>query len=128
MKDFFKRLSEHFSSHNGQALERPPVNLEAEIDEIRRIEAAEEIDRGKRIHCFRHQGLELRLDRDVLGLYRVTVNEGKERRYSFTVVCDRGDYETLRAGYEEITAFLDGDRRPANLPRHDRLKGHYYGH
>ena len=23
---------------------------------------------------------------------------------------------------------VDGDRRLANLPRHDRLKGHYYGH
>ena len=64
----------------------------------------------------------------MLGLYRVTVNEGKERRYSFTVVCEPGDYDTLRSSYEEITAFLDGDRRLANLPRHDRLKGHYYGH
>ena len=126
--DFFKRLSKHFSSRNGQAAAPPPVDLTAEIDAIRRVEAAGPIDRGKRIHCFRHQGLELRLDRDVLGLYRVTVNEGKERRYSFTIVCDPGDYDALRASYEEITSFLDGDRRLANLPRHDHLKGHYYGH
>ena len=105
-----------------------PIDLTAEIDRIRRVEAAGEIDLGKRIHCFRHQGLELRLDRDVLGMYRVTVNEGRERRYSFTVVCAPGDYDTLRSGYEEITAFLDGDRHLAKLPRHDRLKGHYYGH
>lgn len=128
MKDFFKRLNKHFSSSNGQAVAPPSIDLTAEIDRIRHVEAAEEIDLGKRIHCFRHAGLELRLDRDVLGMYRVTVNEGKERRYSFTIVCAPGDYDTLRTSYEEITAFLDGDRRLANLPRHDRLKGHYYGH
>jgi hypothetical protein len=127
LKDFFKRLSKHFSSSNGQATHPPTVNLAAEIDAIRRIEQAEEIDLGKRIHCFRHQGLELRLDRDVLGWYRVTVSEGKDRRYSFTIVCEPGDYDTLRAGYEEITAFLDGNRHLTDLPRHDRLKGHYYG-
>ena len=128
MKDFFKRLNKHFSSQNGQVVEPAPIDLTAEIDRIRRVEATEEIGLGKRIHCFRHQGLELRLDRDMLGMYRVTVNEGRERRYSFTVVCAPGDYDTLRSGYEEITAFLDGDRRLANLPHHDRLKGHYYGH
>ena len=128
LKDFFKRLNKHFSSRNGQAVTEPPVDLGVEIDAIRRAESAGAIDLGKRIHGFRHQGLELRLDRDVLGLYRVTVNEGKERRYSFTIVCDPGDYEALRAGYEEITTFLDGDRRLVNMPRHDRVKGHYYGH
>ncbi len=128
MKDFFRRLSKHFTSSNGHAVQEPLPDLQAEIDAIRRVEAAETIDLGKQIHCFRHQGLDLRLDRDVLGLYRVTVNEGRERRYSFTIVCAPGDYDVLHASYEEITAFLDGDRHLATLPRHDRLKGHYYGH
>ena len=130
MKDFFKRFGKHLFSGDGQAhVPAPSVfNLDAEIEAIRQIEAAGPVDRGKRIHGFIHQGLELRLDRDVLGWYRVTVNEGRERRYSFSIVCDPGDYEALRACYQEITAFLDSDRRPANLPRHERLKGHYYGH
>ena len=128
MDNFFKRLRDHFSSSNGQHIPQPSVNLAAQIEAIQRVEANEELDLGKRIHSFRHGGLELRLDRDVLGMYRVTVNEGKERRYSFTIVCQPGDYDALRAGYEEITGFLDGDRRPATLPRHDRVKGHYYGH
>ncbi len=128
MNNFFKRLRDHYSTSNGQVIQRPSVNLTAEIDMIRRVETTAEPDLGKRIHSFRHQGLELRLDRDVLGMYRVTVNEGKERRYSFTIVCPPGDYDALHAGYEEITRFLDGDRHLATLPRHDRVKGHYYGH
>lgn len=127
MNDFFKRLRDHFSSSNGQDVQRPSVNLTAEIEAIQRAEAAQELDLGKQIHSFRHQGLELRLDRDVLGMYRVTVNEGRDRRYSFTIVCAPGDYAALHAGYEEITRFLDSDRRLTKLPRHDRLKGHYYG-
>ena len=128
MSDFFKRLRDHFSSSNGQHLPKPSVNLAAEIEAIRHVESTATPDLGKRIHSFRHQGLELRLDRDVLGMYRVTVNEGKERRYSFTIVCPPGDYDALHAGYEEITEFLDSDRHLAKLPRHDRVKGHYYGH
>ena len=128
MTSFFQRLRDHFSTSNGQDIQRPAVNLAAEIEAIRRVEMTIDLDLGKRIHSFRHQGLELRLDRDVLGMYRVTVNEGKERRYSFTIVCPPGDYAALHAGYEEITEFLDGDRHLAKLPRHDRIKGHYYGH
>ncbi len=128
MNNFFKRLRDHYSTFNGQDIQRPSVNLTAEIDAIRHVETTTEPDLGKRIHSFRHQGLELRLDRDVLGMYRVTVNEGKERRYSFTIICPPGDYVALHAGYEEITQFLDGDRHLATLPRHDRVKGHYYGH
>ena len=44
--------------------------------------------------------------------YRVTVNQGTERRYSFTILCSPGDYDALRSGYEAITVFLDGDRNP----------------
>ena len=128
LNSFFQRLRDHYSTSNGQYIERPSINLTAEIDAIRRVETTAKPDLGKRIHSFRHQGLELRLDRDMLGMYRVTVNEGKERRYSFTIVCPPGDYDALRVGYEEITQFLDSDRHLAKLPRHDRVKGHYYGH
>ena len=59
---------------------------------IRRAEASEDIDLGKRIHEFRYEELDVRLDRDIAGLYRVTVKQGKERLYSFTVVCPPKDY------------------------------------
>lgn len=127
MKNFFHRLRKHYSSQNGQAVPRPTLDLEAQIEAIRQVETSHHIDLGKQIHCFKHRGLALRLDRDVLGMYRVTVNEGKDRRYSFTILCPQGDYVALHAGYEEITDFLDGERRLTDLPRHERVKGHFYG-
>ncbi|MFQ5569644.1 MAG: hypothetical protein ACE5G0_08205 [Rhodothermales bacterium] len=128
MKNILHRFHKHFYRPNGQATAAPAVDISTEIEAVRRAEADRDLDPGKRIHGFRYRGLELRLDRDVTGMYRVTVNEGRERRYSFTIVCEQGDYEALHAGYDEITHFLDGDRRVVNMPNHARLKGHYYGH
>lgn len=122
---FKKRLAQN---KNGHHIPWPAIDINAEVDAIQRTESAAQIDLGKRIHSFVYQGLELRLDRDVLGMYRITVNEGRERRYSFTIVCASGDYDALRSGYNEIIQFLDGDRGLASLPRHERVKGHYYAH
>lgn len=126
-----KKLVQHLHKQlsrrtNGQA-QPEAFNLDAEIRTIERLEATHDVVLGKRIHEFRFQELDVRLDRDVLGLYRVTVNQGTERRYSFTIVCNPGDYDALRSGYEAITAFLDGDRHLADLPNTDWLKGHFYG-
>ena len=95
---------------------------------MQEVEAEQKIGLGRPIHSFSYEGLELRLDRDMTGQYRVTVNEGRERRYSFTLHSAPHDYEALQAGYEEIIAFLDGTRRIGTLPDHERLKGHFYAH
>lgn len=130
MKKLVRHLHHHLTrSRNGHPAAPPPaVNLETEIRMVQHVEGHEKIEPGKRIHEFRYGEVALRLDRDVLGLYRVTVNQGSERLYSFTIVCPSGDYTVLRAGYETITAFLDGNRHPTQLPNTDWLKGHYYGH
>lgn len=129
LKHLFKRLSErlHNSRNGTSTVPASPIDVEAELSRIQHAEASREIEPGKRIHEFRYEELDVRLDRDVLGLYRVTVNQGRERIYSFTIVCPPKDYDTLRAGYEEIALFLNGERHPANLPNSEWLKGHFYG-
>ncbi len=127
MKKFVDRLRRRLRAHSDGTAAPKALDLDAEIRAIERAETDRAIAPGKRIHAFRYGELDLRLDRDVLGLYRVTVNQGTERRYSFTIVCPPGDYAALRSGYEAIAIFLDGDRRPADLPRTDWLKGHFYG-
>jgi len=130
LKEFVNNLREQLARRtNGTTDTLIPAsfNLDAEIEAIEEREASHEIGLGKRIHEFRFLELDLRLDRDVLGRYRVTVNQGTERRYSFTILCSPGDYDALRSGYEAITVFLDGDRNPADLPQTDWLKGHFYG-
>ena len=127
MSDFFKRLRAYFFGPNGEHKPPPALDLAPVIDAIERAENEGSVDPGRRIHTFPYLGFELRLDRDVMGQYRLTVNEGRERRYSFTIVCEPGDYTALRTSYEEITSFLNSDRHLANLPNHERLKGHFYG-
>lgn len=128
LKDFFKRFRKHYTTLNGQSLPSPSLDLDAEIETIRTAETSQHIELGKQIHSFTYQHLNLRLDRDILGMYRVTVNEGRERRYSFTITCGQGDYDALRDGFAEIAKFLNSDRRLDDLPQDDRVKGHYYGH
>ena len=128
--NIFNHLGKYLrNGRNGHASsEEVPIDLAAELALIEHAEANRDIGLGKRIHEFRYRELDLRLDRDVTGMYRVTVNQGRERVYSFTLECPPGDYDALRAGYEEITRFLGGDRHLANLPNHEGLKGHFYGH
>jgi hypothetical protein len=127
MMDLLARLRRRLlHSSNGKAAP-PAFDLNTELALIEQAEAGRVIPTGRLIHQFAHDGLDLRLDRDMTGMYRVTVNEGGHRLYSFTVVCPHEDYRTLRSGYEEIIRFLSGSRTLRELPNHDHVRGHYYG-
>ena len=127
MKKFYQYVRKLFSrpEHNEQHMQ--DININAQIETVKLKETEDNIEPGRRIHYFPYLEFELQLDRDIIGLYRLVVNEGQNRRYSFTINCKQRDYESLRSAFEEIIQFLDGDRRIANLPNHDRLEGHYYG-
>lgn len=113
---------------NGHSAYPPPqIDLATELAAIREAEASASIAPGKLIHRFDYDGLELRLDRDVMGQYRITVNQGELRRYSFSVMSPEPDYEVLARCYDEIIGFLAGSRALRDLPRHEHLRGHYYG-
>ena len=105
----------------------PPVDVAHEVEAIRVAELTRPPEPGKRIHSFPVQELELRLDRDVLGAYRLTASEGAERRYSFTLACAIGDGDTLHAALIDVVTFLEGDRSPTALPHTDLVHGHWYG-
>ena len=107
--------------------DQPIVDIKAQIETIKIIEKENTIDLGKRIHQFEYLDFDLRLDRDITGMYRLVVFEGKNRRFSFSIRCKHKDYDSLRVSFEEIVRFLNGDRRIIDLPKHDRLRGHYFG-
>lgn len=123
---FFERLRARFRPPAPDPTPLP-VDLDAELACIRRAEAEGGMPLGRLIHRFDVDGLDLRLDRDVTGAYRITVGDGQERQYSFSVRCRPRDYDALREAYEEVVRFLRSDRRLIRLPNDDRLKGHYYG-
>jgi hypothetical protein len=129
VKDLVRRFRKRLATTNGNGThpKEPAINLACEVAVVQEVESEQDIGLGRPIHRFSYEGLELRLDRDMTGRYRVTVNEGRERRYSFTLHSAPHDYEALHAGYEEIIQFLDGPRRITTLPDHERLKGHFYG-
>ena len=110
-----------------QKTEKPDVDIPAQIDRIRAVEKESASDLGRLIHAFEYGDFVLRLDRDVTGTYRVMVTVGQERWYSFSVRSEHQDYAALQTAYEEIVDFLAGDRRLANMPSHEKLKGHYFG-
>lgn len=110
-----------------EAIAWPPVDLERVLAAVAEAEAAEPIGLGKRIYTFECQELELRLDRDVTGAYRVTAFEGAERRYSFTAFCARGDYACLRGALAAVVAYLEGERHLADLPKSEHVHGHFFG-
>ena len=107
--------------------DRPSVNIDAHIAIIKRHEAEHGSELGRLIHGFEYGDFTLRLDRDVTGMYRVVVYLGQDRWYSFSIRCDHRDYEALHSAYDDIIAFLSGDRRLAELPNSEGLKGHYFG-
>lgn len=127
MKKIVKHLKKISSRSVRKEIEWPPVNLDEQIEKVRTIEAEGDPGLGKRIHHFDYRQFELRLDRDITGMYRVIANVGNERRYSFSIRCSYKDYEALRICFEEIMEYLGGDRRIVNLPNHERMKGHYFG-
>lgn len=125
--DFLARIRRRLlQSTNGKAA-HPAFDLDTELALIERAEANRVIPTGRLIHEFTYSGLDLRLDRDMTGSYRVTVNEGAHRVYSFTVACPQKDYHTLRSGYDEIIRFLSGSQAVRELPDNALLKGHFYG-
>ena len=127
MKKFIKKIKTSPRVKKQAGENWPPLNIEAQIAIIKSIEAEQDIGLGKRIHQFSFREFELRLDRDVTGTYRLIANEGNERKYSFSIRCTRGNYQALMTSFQEIIAYLSGDRRIADLPSHELLKGHYYG-
>jgi hypothetical protein len=127
MNTFLQRIRKRSRQKKRKEHEWPLVNIEAQIEAIRKIEADEDIGLGRRIHCFACREFELSLDRDIMGTYRVIAYQGKERRYSFSVTCPHKDYEALQAAFEEIVQYLSGDHRLADLPNNEGMKGHYFG-
>lgn len=107
--------------------ERPEIDIPAQIERIRGIEKEAGPDLGRLIHACEYGDFVLRLDRDVTGMYRVMATVGQERWYSFSVRSGHKDYAALGRAYEEIIAFLGGERRRADMPDHEKLKGHYFG-
>ena len=127
MKKPFQHFRERFSRRNKIEPDWPEVDIGTQIEAIKHAEADESIGLGRRIHSFSYHEFELRLDRDITGTYRVIANMGNERRYSFAVKCPHKDYKVLRAAFEEITEYLNSDRRIADLPDNERLKGYFFG-
>ena len=107
--------------------EWPPVDLGKEIESIRNSESDTDIGLGRKIHGFPFHEFELCVDRDITGMYRLVVYQGTERKYSFSIRCKHRDYTALRSGFEEIVKFLEGNRRIADLPKQENLKGFYFG-
>lgn len=124
MLEYFKQL---FSSDDSPTAESShDVDISAVIAEVKANEL-EDIPTGRRIHTLEHGSLEIRLDRDITGHYRVTVYEGADRRYSFTVFAKEGEYPILEKAYGEIIDFLEGDRHLSEIPDKEFIKGFYYG-
>jgi len=126
--DAFSRLRSLFTQTNTNGTAKgPQINIAAQIETIRSIEFSQTIPTGQRIHGFSYANLLMRLDRDVMGIYRITVNQGSEKRFSFSINCEKGDYEKLGRGLEEVIRFLDGKRSIRSLPNHELVRGYYYG-
>jgi hypothetical protein len=98
------------------------------IEQIRKLEGKNDIALGRRIHSFQYKQYQLDLDRDISKNYRVTVYQGRERIYSFSLFANQGNYDILEQAYKRIIDFLDGDQKLSNLPDNDMLKGFFYGH
>jgi len=125
MANWLKKI---FKERVPEPIDWPEVDLEVQIKAIEKSETEHEQGLGVLIHAFEFHEYELRLDRDITGMYRVVAMEGRERRYSFSLRCAHRDYEGLYSILDEITVYLSGERRIAGLPNSELLKGHYYGH
>lgn len=106
----------------------PDIDIERVLSQIQKKEEVTDIEPGRKIHSFHFSLLEIRTDRDITGHYRVTVWQGKERQYSFTIFAKEGEYPKLRDAFTEINTFLKGDQKITSLPKNDVLKGFFYGH
>lgn len=122
ISDFLKKLI---------STEQKPEEIPDISEIIRQIENREserEIPLGRRIHTFSYKELQLSLDRDITKNYRVTVYQGRERIYSFSMFANQGNYDILEQGYVRIINFLDGERKVSDLPEDENIKGFFYGY
>lgn len=122
----FERLKSLFSSEPQSTKEE--VNIPAIVEKVRQKESKENIPLGRRIHSFGYRELDLFLDRDITKNYRVTVYQGRERLYSFSIFAKQGNYDILEEGYARIFNYLDGERKVSDLPADKTIKGFFYGH
>lgn len=105
----------------------PDINLEQILSQIKETEN-QDIEPGRKIHEFDYDNFTLRLDQDITKNYRITVFQGKERVFSFTVFASQSEYEKLKLAYGEIIGYLKGEQKIADLPSSNLLKGFFYGH
>lgn len=124
MFNFLKKLFDR-DSKSEKSIPDPDFTLL--IANIRKRENAEEIAPGKKIHEFDYALYTLRLDRDIAKNYRITVFQGNERIYSFTVFDNQSNRDILEMAYRKVIQFLKSDQSIKNLPQSDILKGYYFG-
>jgi head-tail adaptor len=124
MLSFLKTLFQ--SNKKTEILVQDP-DYAALIERIRKAEESQKIEPGKKIHAFEYDLFEIRLDRDITNNYRITVFQGNERIYSFTVFITKSEIEKLNEAYKCIIFFLKGDQSISSLPNNDILKGFYFG-
>ena len=109
------------------ALEEEPIpkpNIGSIIQKAGQVEEQSGLEPGRKIHEFDYRFFTLRLDRDITRNYRVTVSQGNERIYSFTISED----PALENALHQILDFLNGSRSLKELPNSETLKGFYFGH
>ncbi|MEQ8523795.1 hypothetical protein [Gracilimonas sp.] len=124
MLQFIKKL------FNGDQVppELPPEpDFASIIKQIKKQEDTEELQPGKKIHEFEYHLFSIRLDRDITKNYRITVFQGNERIYSFTVFVEKKELEKLDKAYQHVISFLMGDQSISSLPDNDLIKGFYFG-
>jgi len=127
MKKLLNRIKNALPKSNVQEPDWPPFDINRQIEKIKQTEIDHEIPLGQRIISFQYKYFELSLDREITGMYRLIVYEGKDRRFSFSIHCKHKNYDALSTSFGEIIQFLDGDCRIKNLPNNEHLKGHYFG-
>lgn len=121
----FERIKNLFSS---PLKPQEETDVPVIIDQIKVREKSNDIPLGRRIHTFNYKDVDLSLDRDISKNYRVTVYQGRERIYSFSIFANQGNYDILENGYIRIINFLDGERKVSDLPEDENIKGFFYGH
>lgn len=124
MSTFLKKL---FKRNQEPEPSVPEPNYTAIINQIKKREATHDIAPGKKIHEFDYALYTLRLDRDITKNYRITVFQGNERIYSFTVFTTKGEIDKLDGAYRKVIGFLNSEQLLKNLPDSDLLKGFYFG-
>lgn len=125
MLQFLKKL---FNGDKTSHEPLPDPDFSAIINQVKKREDAEDIQPGKKIHEFDYHLFSIRLDRDITKNYRITVFQGKERIYSFTVFAEKGEYQKLETAFHQVLDFLSGARSLKNLPNTNLLRGFYFGH